>query len=126
MITRKYQLDQFIVGIGNRMLEVTGTLNDTIDRTVQHQTLENINVTYQNGIRTWFTTALEKLLNEREFQINDSRKFRIDYSAVDKIVWQILFAMNQFEKHEVHRLMSEPFESQDLPEWDTQQHEASL
>ena len=126
MITRKYQLDQFIVGIGNRMLEVTGTLNDTIDRTVQHQTLENINVTYQNGIRTWFTTALENLLNEREFQINDSRKFRIDYSAVDKIVWQILFAMNQFEKHEVHRLMSEPFEHQDLPEWDTQQHEASL
>jgi hypothetical protein len=126
MITRKYQLDQFIVGIGNRMLEVTGTLNDTIDRTVQHQTLENINVTYQNGIRTWFTTALENLLNEREFQINDSRKFRIDYSAVDKIVWQILFAMNQFEKHEVHRFMSEPFEPQDLPEWDTQQHEASL
>ena len=123
MITRKHQLDQFIVGIGNRMLEVTGTLNDTIDRTVQHQTLENVNVTYQNGKRTWFTNALEKLLNEREFQINDSKTFRTHYSAVDKIVWQILFAMNQFERHAVHKMMSEPFESQELPEWDTYQQE---
>jgi hypothetical protein len=125
MITRKYQLDQFIVSIGNRMLEVTGILNDTIDRTVQHQTLESINVTYQDGQKTWFTNVLEKLLNEQEFHINDSKSFRTHYNAAEKMVWQILFAMNQFEKHEIHRLMSEPFESQELPEWDTFQQEVS-
>lgn len=126
MITRKYQLDQFIFNIGNRMLEVTGILNDTIDRAVQHQTLERVNVTYQDGQKTWFTNAIENLLSEREFHIDDSKTFRADYNAADKIVWQILFAMNQFEKHEIHRLMSEPFESQELPEWDTQQHEVRL
>lgn len=126
MLERQYRLDEFIISIGNRMLNLSGNLFDTIDRAVQHQSMENVNVTYQNGEKTWFTNVLEKRLSEGEFHISDARPYQANYSSVDKIIWQVLFAMNQFEKHEIHNLMSQPFESQEIPEWDTQQYKETV
>jgi hypothetical protein len=115
MIEREYKLDKFISSAGDRLLHISGVLYDTIDVDSQTQTLENVNVTYENGKKTWFTRVLERELSNFEYHVDTDRPFSKDASVTEKIIWNLLFAMSILERQAVFREMNRPF---DLPEYE--------
>jgi hypothetical protein len=115
MIEREYKLDQFIIGRGDRLFHISGVLYDTIDVDSQSQTMENINVTYQNGEKTWFTMVLEREFNNFEYSVDTDRPFSKGASATEKMIWNMLFAMSVLERQAVFKEMNRPFE---LPEYE--------